>query len=229
MKDIEKKFVRFDCKAMSDSGEFSGIASTYGNKDLGGDVIERGAFTKTLAERGSDRPLLWQHRADSPIGVGTFRDSEEGLLIEKGRLLLALPDGLKAYTVLREGCINGLSIGFEAIKWEWKRADDPDAWPIRHVKEARLWETSVVTFPMNEQAVVTSVKSIDPALIQFFADELAAGREISPKNQEILRAANANLTALLAKAAAAPKHTEPAFDHSASIAIVEKMLATIRS
>ena len=45
---MEHKAVPLQIKKLEDSGEFVGLASTYGNVDLGGDVIERGAFTNTI-------------------------------------------------------------------------------------------------------------------------------------------------------------------------------------
>lgn len=224
---IAKKFVQFDIKSLTEKGEFSGIASAYGNVDLGGDVVQPGAFKNALAERGAERPILWQHRSDSPIGLGTFKETDTALLIEKATLELALPDAMKAYTLLKAGIVKGLSIGYEAVSWEWRKSDDPDAWPTRVIKEAKLWETSVVTFPMNEQAMVTAVKSVDQALLDFFEAEISAGRQLSAKQLDLLRKANAHLSALLAKAEVA-QPAPPEADEKAALALIEQMRATIR-
>ena len=45
-----KLAVPFSVKESSPNGEFTGLASTFGNVDLGGDIVMRGAFTKTLRE-----------------------------------------------------------------------------------------------------------------------------------------------------------------------------------
>lgn len=227
---IAKKFVQFDMKALNEKGEFSGIASAYGNVDLGGDVVEPGAFKDALAEGGNERPLLWQHRSDSPIGLGLFKETETALLVERGTLELALPDAMKAYTLLKAGIVKGLSIGYEAISWEWRKSEDPDSWPTRVIKKAKLWETSIVTFPMNEQAMVTAVKSVDQQLLDFFEAEISAGRQISEKQLQLLRKAHGHLSALLEKADAT--NIQPAssgIDSKAALALMEQMSAAIRT
>jgi hypothetical protein len=72
------------------------------------------------------------------------------------KLVLEDPQARIALAHLKAQTIKGLSIGFDTIK-------DAVENGVRHLKELRLWEVSVVTFPVNEAAVVTSVKSIDDA------------------------------------------------------------------
>lgn len=146
-----KSRMRFEIKDVAQDGTFEGLLSPYNIVDQGKDIIEPGAYTKTLKDRGNVRPLLWQHRADSPIGQLTLDDRADGLWC-KGSLLMALPDAQKAYLLIKSGIIDGLSIGFEAIK------DSVEA-GVRHLKEIVLWEGSIVTFPMASAAVITSVKS----------------------------------------------------------------------
>ena len=136
------------------TGSFKGIASVYSNVDLGGDVVDRGAFDKTLRE-GRAFPLLWQHNPSLPIGSVQISDSDVGLQVD-GKLVLEDPQARIALAHLKAQTIKGLSIGFDTIKDFVENG-------VRHLKELRLWEVSVVTFPMNEAAMVTSVKSIDDA------------------------------------------------------------------
>jgi HK97 family phage prohead protease len=136
------------------TGSFKGIASVYNNVDLGNDVVDRGAFDKTLRE-GRAFPLLWQHNPSLPIGSVQISDSEVGLQVE-GKLVLEDPQARIALAHLKAKTIKGLSIGYDTIK-------DAVENGVRHLKELRLWEVSIVTFPMNEAAMVTSVKSIDDA------------------------------------------------------------------
>jgi HK97 family phage prohead protease len=136
------------------TGSFKGIASVYSNVDLGGDVVDRGAFEKTLRE-GRTFPLLWQHNTSLPIGSVQISDSDVGLQVD-GKLVLEDPQARIALAHLKAKTIKGLSIGFDTIKDSIENG-------VRHLKELRLWEVSVVTFPMNEAAMVTSVKSIDDA------------------------------------------------------------------
>jgi HK97 family phage prohead protease len=139
-------------KSLGEDGSFEGQLAVYNNVDLGGDSILPGAFTKTIQERGSEIPLLWQHNHKEPIGTLTLIDSPAALNV-KGQLLLALPEAKKAYILLKARVIKGMSIGFDTIKDSVENG-------VRQLKEVRLWEGSIVTFPMNESAMVTSIKSM---------------------------------------------------------------------
>ena len=137
-------------------GEFEGYGSVFGNKDLGNDVIEKGAFTKSLRKRKAKGvKLLYQHKSDMPIGVfDEIKEDEHGLVV-KGRLALKTQAGAEAYELLKMGALDGLSIGFRVNPKEVsydKRANK------RIIKEVDLMEVSLVTFPMNPQATVRSVK-----------------------------------------------------------------------
>jgi len=146
-----KQRMRLEIKEISAEGSFEGLLSPYGGPDQTGDIVERGAYTKTLQEHGNTVPMLWQHKTDTPIGELTLDDRPDGLWC-KGQLLMALPDAQKAYLLVKARIVKGLSIGFESVK-------DAIENGIRHLKEIRLYEGSVVTFPAAEQALITSVKS----------------------------------------------------------------------
>jgi hypothetical protein len=148
---LERKRFTLKIKAVDDAGSFTGLGAVYGNTDLGGDQIMPGAFTRTLAA-GKQFPLLWQHDPSNPIGTAKVTDTREGLQVD-GKLLLQDPTALKAHTFMKAGVIRGLSIGFETLQ----SSMDGD---VRLLKELRLWEFSVVTFPMNESAQISSVKSL---------------------------------------------------------------------
>jgi HK97 family phage prohead protease len=134
-------------------GTFEGILSAYGVEDLGNDVVMPGSFSRSLSAKGNVIPLLWQHRPDEPIGTLVLQDSP-GALKVRGKLLLGLPTADKAYELIKAGVIGGLSIGFDVIRQDVKNG-------IRYLTELRLWEGSIVTFPMNEMAMITNVKQAD--------------------------------------------------------------------
>ena len=148
---MERKRFSLKIKSVDESGSFVGLGAVYGNTDLGGDQIMPGAFSRTLAT-GKQWPVLWQHNPGDPIGTCAVTDSREGLLVQ-GKLLLQDPTAQKAYLFLKAGVIRGLSIGFETLQ----SAMEGD---VRLLKELRLWEFSIVTFPMNESAQISSVKSL---------------------------------------------------------------------
>lgn len=153
---------KYECpleiKELGDDGSFSGYGSVFGNVDYYGDVVEAGAFTKTLAAKMP--AMLWQHDSAEPIGVWTkIAEDEKGLYME-GRLLTGkVSRASEAHELLKAGAVKGLSIGYMPKVWEWLKDNNGDS--IRHLKEIDLWEVSLVTFPANEAAVVTSVKSLE--------------------------------------------------------------------
>jgi HK97 family phage prohead protease len=150
-----KQFATMSVKALQEDGSFEGVLASYNTVDLGGDKILPGAFTKTMQERGNEIPMLWQHKPDQPIGKLNLVDSPTGLLV-KGQLLLdEVPQAKIAYALLKAKVIKGLSIGFDTVK-------DAVENGVRQLKEVRLWEGSVVTFPMNEACQITSVKKHGP-------------------------------------------------------------------
>ena len=160
----QKKGMRFEIKEITAEGTFEGILSPYGNVDGGGDVVLPGAYAKTLKEQGDTRPLLWQHKSDQPIGLITLEDRADGLWC-KGELLMALADAQKAYLLIKARIVKGLSIGFVAVK-------DAMSNGVRQLSEIALYEGSVVTFPMNESALITSVKSASREAKGDFNEEL---------------------------------------------------------
>ncbi|MGH6763085.1 MAG: HK97 family phage prohead protease [Phyllobacterium sp.] len=135
-------------------GSFSGYASLFGEVDLGKDAIALGAFRKSIAKRGSSGVrMLWQHDANEPIGVWTaIREDDRGLYVE-GRLAKGVARAREVLDLMRNGALDGLSIGFRTV-----RARKDAKTGVRHILEADLWEISVVTFPMLENARVSSVK-----------------------------------------------------------------------
>src|ERR1700759_3887904 len=101
-------------KSVDDAGKFTGVGAVFGNVDLGGDKIMPGAFTRTLAA-GRQYPLLWQHDPAQPIGTFKATETQQGLMIE-GQLLLSDPTGAKAYNLIKNSVLKGLSIGYDTIK-----------------------------------------------------------------------------------------------------------------
>lgn len=152
--------LKAEVKELKEDGTFSGIASVYGVEDLGGDVIDKGAFSKTVAEN-PDVLILWQHQAAEVIGSGSVKEWQNKILIN-GQLDLEDPTGQKAYQKLKKKLIKGLSIGFQTIKATWEEIEENGRTRfVRHIQELKLWEISVVTFPMLPAAQVTRVKHVE--------------------------------------------------------------------
>lgn len=135
-------------------GHFEGYASVFNMVDRGNDLILPGAFRHSLAERGSGGvKVLWQHDPKEPIGVlDTLKEDAHGLYLQ-GRLMLDVARAREALQLLASGALDGLSIGFHTLKSDQR--DDG----VRVLRAVDLWEISLVTFPMNEQARISNFKS----------------------------------------------------------------------
>ena len=146
-------------KAAGDDGTVEGYGSVFGVRDNYDDVIAKGAFINSLKDHraaGTMPAMLWQHDADKPIGVWTeMVEDEKGLRI-KGQLAMETVKGKEAHALLKMGALNGLSIGFMSKEWAYDRETE-----VRTLTAIDLWEVSLVTFPANEKARVTNVKSAD--------------------------------------------------------------------
>jgi|GEM_PF-778499 len=139
-----------------DEGVFSGYAAVFSNIDSGGDVIEPGAFTKTLAENNAVK-IFALHKDDGlPIGIPQeMREDANGLWV-KGKISDTTL-GRDVRTLLRDGVLFELSIGYEPVIFEY------DEKGIRHLREVRLHEFSVVTWAMNPAAQIVDYKALADA------------------------------------------------------------------
>jgi HK97 family phage prohead protease len=147
-RDYDTLDFKFELKELTDAGEIDGYAAVFGNVDLGGDVIEPGAFTKTIEETGGKVPILWQHDRYEPIGISTSLEQDRKGLRVKGQLNMEVQRGREARSLLNQGAMQGLSVGYKAIKPSYENG-------IRHLKEMALKEFSPVVFPMNPLATAT--------------------------------------------------------------------------
>lgn len=154
-----KHLVRpFEVKTVQDDGVFTGYGSTFGDVDYGRDVVMAGAFAKSLANfeaKGRKVPMLWQHEWRSPIGVYTeIREDEKGLYVV-GEINMAVQQGVECHALMKQGALSGLSIGYSTVRDEWDERS-----MVRKLFEVELFEVSPVTFPMNDNGRVDTVKSL---------------------------------------------------------------------
>lgn len=139
-------------------GTFEGLASTYGNRDWGGDVVAPGAFTKTIRELKGIVPILHHHRGENLIGDGKVADSEKGLNLVGSLAIEFSERAREVYGFMKRGILKGLSIGYDIVKQEIVTPKAPGEVPSRILKEIKLWEVSVVLWPMNPAAGISRVK-----------------------------------------------------------------------
>lgn len=157
---LERLVVPIEWKASTDDDQtLEGYASTFGNVDLGGDVVVKGAFAKTIANiKANGIPLLADHVPSVNSVLGTIFDAvEDGKGLKIKARFSSAQSAQDARTKLVEGHVNRMSIGYETIKHSFS---DKNGQRVRLLEEIKLWETSVVVFPMNPDAVISRVKSI---------------------------------------------------------------------
>lgn len=195
-KKIEYKSFSLKMDDVDSNGTIRGYASTFGNIDLGFDVVDKGAFKKSIKESSSLWPILADHNPSKQIGWNFRAEEDETGLFVEGKLDLNVQDAREKYSLCKSalelGAKMGLSIGYMVVKAE----PDRDKPIVRHLKELKLFEYSIVTFPMNTEAMITSAKglvSIDRA--NFIIQEL---EKQGIKRDEIAQA-------LRGEAAQAPK------------------------
>ncbi len=149
----EAAFLPLDLKSVATDGAFEGYASLFDRADLGNDIVLAGAFRDSLQRRGAAGiRMLFQHDPAQPIGVWeTLREDAKGLFV-RGRLLPDVARAREVLALMRAGAIDGLSIGFKAVRARRDRARG-----LRLIETIDLWEISVVTFPMLPEARIGAV------------------------------------------------------------------------
>jgi len=148
------------------AGIVKGYGSIFGNVDSDGDIINRGAYKKTITESGKRVKYLYQHDMDKPIGkMVHLEEDEKGLVFEaqipKTRL------GMDVIELIKGGVITENSVGILPIQKEMIGEN-------RHINEVRLFEISAVTLAANDQAMIMDVKgNIDTEKVLAKYDRLA--------------------------------------------------------
>jgi HK97 family phage prohead protease len=154
MGSYETKSFKCEYKTDDQPGHIIGHAAVFGNLDLVNDIIEDGAFKRSIDQRGPTRVMLWNHNPNDPIGKADVKEDEKGLYFDAWANM-DVTRAKEIYSLIKQGALNGASIGYDPIVWDF----DKDG--VRHLKELRLWEISPVTFPANPEATV-SAKSVVP-------------------------------------------------------------------
>lgn len=153
--DLEYKAGSAEFKAGAQDGDYEGYFSIVGNVDDGGDVIEGGAFTKTLQERVGKVRVFFGHDPNKIVGPPpTVLQEDSRGLYAKGRMTLDSFWGREAWVLLKDGALTEGSIGYRSIpgRTEWKGGH-------RHLQEVKLFEISFVPIGMNPETDIRALKS----------------------------------------------------------------------
>lgn len=210
---MEQKATTVEIKAGAD-GTFEGYAAVFGNVDSYGDIIQPGAFTKTIQERRGKIRVLWNHDSFAPP-VGKLLDiSEDGYGLKIKAQLSSTPRGQEIAQLMRDGVIDSMSIGYTTIRHDYEQRDDLGR-EVRNLREVKLYEFSPVNFPANEAASITQVKRQHEAealltqLDAFLHAELKAGRTLSAASLTRIKAALDSITGATNELTALLEAAEP--------------------
>lgn len=199
MENKQHLFKSFEMKA-DEVGGISGFFSTYDKTpDSYGDIIEPGAFTKTIEKRkesGHPFPLCWNHDFSAVIGaVDSVEDTEKGPYIEAHFLDTQLAQDVRK--AVQSGAIYQFSFAYDVLGARKPTPEEEKAGVTQVLTEVEVYEVSVVTVPANQNAVVTEVK---------------AGRRNRKADEEIIRNCIESLKSLLDEGEADNTENEPAKD-----------------
>ena len=135
-------------KAVNDDLRIVEGVATTPKTDRMGDVIEpKGArFTLPI-------PLLWQHKADEPIGQVIAAEVTDAGIKITAKLASGIQRIDEAWAMIKSGLVRGLSIGFRPL----------NAQPMKgggvHFSTWDWFELSAVTVPANAEASITNIKA----------------------------------------------------------------------
>ena len=155
--------------------------TTYGNEDVVKDVVEKGAADKFVANFDGSLPMLLNHDVSQIIGVWTKFESDDYGLKGYGELNETTL-GKDVQMLIKDGMLADVSIGFRAIDYELKDNGG------RLFKEIDLFETSVVLFPANRRANITSVKDEDGRIDIRKLESILRDVKLTQKERKLLLA-----------------------------------------
>lgn len=211
---ISKTFLA-KAEATSTPGEFIALVSAFGNEDSQGDIVEKGAFTKTLAEwiiKGRPIPVVWAHQFQDPemfLGKYTAAEETDAGLKLTGMFDLDHPKAARVHKLMQEGLIVEFSISGMVRDYELIEIDDDDSWwPSMVIKDIDLWEAGPCFKGANDQTELISVKT-DGRLTGSLG-RMKAGRVLAQKHVDALTEAHQKLGEVLAAAETAPSSDDDA-------------------
>lgn len=148
---LEQCQLKFDS---SEKGEIEGYGSVFNSIDRQGDTIQKGAFKEALDNNGPPKMFVNHVHGDIPVGDWTHAKEDDHGLFLRGKIDMNHILGPSVYSAMQRKAMSGLSIGVVRATMITEKIKTG-----RMIKKGNLKEVSIVTFPMEEQAQIMSVKS----------------------------------------------------------------------
>ncbi len=170
----------YQVKADEDSGGWivEGYASVFGNVDSYGDIVYKGAFSKSIKERMPNRKVRFFYDHAQPLGV-PLELSEDGKGLKVRARISKTALGHDVKTLVEDGAIGDFSFGYDLVEDKC----EPNKHGGLDLREIKLYEFSLVGVGANEEAVLTGVKSVDRGQAAIRA-ELQALKNTIPKKKD---------------------------------------------
>lgn len=165
--------------------EITGYAATW-DADQVGDIITKGAFKKTLAERASRVKFMYNHKHLMGKPIEMYEDSI-GLVTKSA--VVESEQGDHVLKLAKMGALDEMSIQFTVPQGKSEYKDG-----MRFISEVKLFEFGPVDFPANSAARILDVKSLKQSLLD--------GQKYSLEEIEELSESLAQMKALIAGEAA---------------------------
>jgi HK97 family phage prohead protease len=152
----------FEFKELTENGQFDGHAAVFGNVDLQGDRIKRGAFARTLEATRGRWPILMGHLMSRVVGFSLGAEEDSKGLAVTGEFTMDSDEGRNAYATARHAARVksplGLSIGYGIGKDGAKFNSESG---VRDLTDLDVYEFSLAAVPANQRARIGRVKSAD--------------------------------------------------------------------
>lgn len=160
-----RKIVLLKDASVDGNGRLEGYAAVYGNIDDGGDMILQGALKNAIPRFLKEGFISWGHDWNTPIAMPkAAHEDANGLFIAAD--FHSTPTAQEKRTITMERLAAGLSMGLSIGYGDVKSRRMPHYNELTQID--RLFETGIVTVPMNTMAGVASAKSLKAA-----ADDVA--------------------------------------------------------
>lgn len=163
---IKDAVVPLELKVDEAKNELIAYASVFDVLDRQGDIVVRGAFSRTIREDGDRIKVLYQHDTHRPIGIPLHLEEDSKGLLTVSKIS-DVADGRDALRLIKDGVIDRMSIGFEVRKATAFEDEDLRSrltgyaaqLPMYKLEDIRLWEYSPVTFAANDSANIVAVRA----------------------------------------------------------------------